>query len=171
LIAQSGRIVLRLEAVEQQVRRLGAALAQELGAAPGLAVGSPAPDFELPDLNGGRRALAEFRGRRVLLVFFNPECGHCRRLAPQLAALPPDGGDGRPLPLVLTTGDAEGNRRLVQEDGLRCPMLLQERTEVADRYEIHGTPTGYLKTGLPRRSSPRKASMPAVSAPQRVIAR
>jgi hypothetical protein len=31
LIAQSGRIVLRLEAVEQQVRRLGAALAQESG--------------------------------------------------------------------------------------------------------------------------------------------
>jgi peroxiredoxin len=144
LIAQSGRIVLRLEAVEQQVRRLGAALAQESGAAPGLAVGSPAPEFELPDLAGGRQALGQYRGRRVLLVFFNPECGHCRRLAPQLAALPPSGGDGRPLPLVLTTGDAEDNRRLVQEHGLRCPMLLQERTEVADRYEIHGTPTGYL---------------------------
>lgn len=33
-------------------------------------VGSKAPDFTLEDADGGRRALSEFRGKRVVLVFF-----------------------------------------------------------------------------------------------------
>src|SRR5262249_61293186 len=105
----------------------------------GLPVGSPAPAFALPDLAGQRRSLADFPGRR-LLIFFNPRCGFCIRMLPGLAALPIDGADGRPLPLVVSTGDAEENRKLVAEHGLRCPVLLQEQMEVAARYQAHGTP-------------------------------
>ncbi|OGG46442.1 MAG: hypothetical protein A3F84_08605 [Candidatus Handelsmanbacteria bacterium RIFCSPLOWO2_12_FULL_64_10] len=35
-----------------------------------VAVGSKAPDFTLEDADGGRHALSEFRGKRVVLVFF-----------------------------------------------------------------------------------------------------
>jgi peroxiredoxin Q/BCP len=35
-----------------------------------LPVGSPAPDFELPDESGGRVRLSDFRGRNVVLVFY-----------------------------------------------------------------------------------------------------
>jgi cytochrome oxidase Cu insertion factor (SCO1/SenC/PrrC family) len=35
-----------------------------------VAVGSKAPDFTLEDADGGRRTLSEFRGKRVVLVFF-----------------------------------------------------------------------------------------------------
>ena len=37
---------------------------------PPLAVGSPAPDFSVPDHNGSRVTLQEFRGRNVVLVFY-----------------------------------------------------------------------------------------------------
>ena len=40
--------------------------------------GSPAPDFTLPDQDGNRVSLADFRGRTVVLVFypadFSPVC-------------------------------------------------------------------------------------------------
>jgi peroxiredoxin len=80
----------------------------------------------------------------VLLIFFNPQCGFCTKMSPALAALSAEGGDGRPAPLVVTTGDAEANRRLVREHAIRCPVLLQKEMEVASAYQTGGTPTGYL---------------------------
>jgi peroxiredoxin len=144
LLRQNGRILLRLETLQSQLGQLRAALVKEPTSPGGLAVGSLAPDFELPDLAGGQQSLAQFRGREVLLIFFNPQCGFCTQMAPALAALRPEGGDGQPVPLVLTTGDAETNRRLVAEHGLRCPVLLQKEMEVASQYLTGGTPTGYL---------------------------
>jgi peroxiredoxin len=140
VVRQNGRILLRLEAVEKRLGQLG-----EVAARPtGLPVGSAAPDFDLPDLSGGHQALAQFRGRRVLLIFFGPRCGFCTKMLPGLAALSPDGSDGRPVPVLLTSGDAEGNRRLMQEHGVRCPVLLQEGAELAAKYRVRGTPAGYL---------------------------
>jgi peroxiredoxin len=144
LVRQNGRLLLRLETLEERLAQLQGTLSEEPDAPAGLPVGSAAPAFELPDLAGGRRTLAEFRGRRLLLVFFNPRCRHCRQLAPRLAALPIDGGDGRPVYVLVSTGDAEDNGRLVKEHGLRCPVLLQGKAEVAQRYAVDGTPTGYL---------------------------
>jgi hypothetical protein len=76
LVRQNGRILLKLESIEQQLglgaeRRAGTR-PQEAG---GLPLGTLAPDFELPDLAGVRRKLSEFRKQNVLLIFFNPQCG------------------------------------------------------------------------------------------------
>jgi peroxiredoxin len=148
LLRQNGRMLLRLEALEQQLVQLGAAPGQSLPIAPSrppsLPLGSAAPDFELPDLSGGRKKLSQFRGQRTLLIFFNPGCGFCVKMAPDLAALPLDGAEGRPVPLVVSTGDAEANRQLVKEHGIRCSVLLQEKMEVASAYKAGGTPMGYL---------------------------
>jgi len=157
LVHQNGRLLARLETLEQRLAELVAravpapALAvpapapQPPAAAPppqGLPLGSPAPPFALPDLNGARKGLADFRGKKLLLLFFNPGCGFCTRMAADLAALPIDGAG--PLPLVITTGGVEANRQLVTEHGIRCPVLLQEGMEIASQYQCNGTPMGYL---------------------------
>jgi peroxiredoxin len=142
LLRQNGRILLRLEALEAQVAQLGAAEAAQ--APQGLEPGSPAPDFELPDLSGHLVKLSHWRGRRVLLLFFNPQCGFCEQMAPGLAALKADGGDGRPIPLLITTGDAEANRRFMEQHAIRCPVLVQQKEEVLSAYQAGGTPMGYL---------------------------
>jgi peroxiredoxin len=147
-LRQLGKVLLRLDDVVARLEsietRLGA-IGPPARPTARLPVGAAAPDFELPDLAGRRRSLAEFRGRRVLLIFFNPKCGFCVKMAPDLAALPADGAGGWPLPVVVSTGDAEENRRLVQEQGIRAVVLIQERSEVAlDRYDIRGTPMGFL---------------------------
>src|SRR6476659_9861896 len=117
LVRQNGRILLRLEAIEKQIRPRAEAKRQEAG---GLPLGTVAPDFELPDLTGVRHKLSEFRQQNVLLVFFNPQCGYCTKMAADLAALSADGGDQRAVPVVVTTGDVEENRKLVQHYGIRC---------------------------------------------------
>ncbi len=176
LLRQNGRILLRLDELE---KRLDALEFGESDEPAGLPVGSAAPEFELPDLAGEQKSLAQFRDQPLLLIFFNPDCGFCRDLAPKLAArfglrrqgerdaalanqagtvapiqsavtsgaVQNDGdrsSDRVPLPLILTTCDAEKNRQFFAEHKLACPVLLQKEMEVAGAYKAYGTPTGYL---------------------------
>src|SRR2546422_7287728 len=84
LLRQNGRILLRLEAIEDRLSLL------ELEGEPpgngktksqsrsrlnrvGLKAGTPAPAFRLPRVDGGELTLEEYRGRCVLLVFSDPE--------------------------------------------------------------------------------------------------
>jgi peroxiredoxin len=156
---QSGRILARLEALEQHpVSAPGSSpsgAAEEpppaYAVAPsepppytGLAPGTPAPAFELPDLAGNMHSLEEWRGKRVLIVFFSPRCGFCTLMAPDLAALPTNGSKDQPMPLILTNGTVHENQEWIDEYGIRCTVLLQEGMEVANQYEATGTPMGYL---------------------------
>ena len=84
LVRQNGRLLLRLETIEKQLAPRAGAKPREAG---GLPIGMAAPDFELPDLTGVRHKLSDFRDRNVLLIFFNPQCGYCTKMAPDLAAL------------------------------------------------------------------------------------
>ncbi len=145
-VRQNGRILLRLEAIEQRLAAQSSLAAHS--PAPrsepaGLSVGTLAPEFALPDLNGVRRKLSEFRGRDVLLMFFNPQCGFCTAMLDDLAALPVDGAHGQPVPVVITTGNAKQNRALFQQHGVRCVVLRQKQMDVATKYGAQGTPMGY----------------------------
>src|SRR4051812_38471881 len=140
LVRQNGRILLRLEAIEKHIGPRGGAKRPDVA---GLPLGTLAPDFELPDFSGVRRKLSDFRGRNVLLIFFNPQCGYCTKMAADLATMPMEGSDSRVATIVVTTGDAEENRKLVEHYGIRCLVLLQEQMEVASKYGAQGTPMGY----------------------------
>jgi len=160
LVRQQETILSRLSAIDRELGRLSAAVQrrhmknslghflveQQKNQAPpsGLTAGTPAPDFELPDLAGMAHKLQDFRGRKVLLVFFNPACGFCTKMAPDLAQLPVDGAHGEAVPVVITTGSADANRQLVEQHKLRCPVLLDATGEIGTRYKMTGTPTGYL---------------------------
>jgi peroxiredoxin len=139
LVRQNGRLLLRLETIEKQLAPRAGAKPREAG---GLPIGMAAPDFELPDLAGVRHKLSDFRDRNVLLIFFNPQCRYCTKMAPDLAALPEGGGD-RPVLVVVSTGDARENRKLVEKYGIRCLVLLQQEMEIASTFRAQGTPMGY----------------------------
>jgi peroxiredoxin len=132
LIRQYGRLVLRLEGVEEQLGLLRVTLGQasEPG---GLSVGEPAPNFELPDLDGHMHALAEFVGQRVLIIFFSPQCGYCVNMLPELAKWSPDRDGAQTVPLIVTSGKADEIRQFVQQHHLRCLVLLQKDGEIASR--------------------------------------
>jgi cytochrome oxidase Cu insertion factor (SCO1/SenC/PrrC family) len=68
----------------------GEAVQRWTGTAPG--VGEPAPDFELPSLEGEAVSLSSLRGRPVVLEFGSFTCpmfcGHLRRWRRSLGATP-----------------------------------------------------------------------------------
>jgi peroxiredoxin len=74
-------------------------------------------------------------------------------MAADLAALPAEVNGQLALPVVVTTGDAEENRKLVERYGIRCLVLLQEQMEVAGKYRAQGTPMGYRIDGAGRIAS------------------
>src|SRR5437660_2514196 len=152
LIRQNGRILLRLEGLEEQLGLLRGLLELESspalslpvgsdapdsgnGHAPrpargkanrglassrinrnGLKAGTPAPGFRLPRLDGGELALEDYRGRHLLLIFSDPDCGPCEQLAPYLEEFHRHSGDVQVL--MISRRDLEINRRKVKALGL-----------------------------------------------------
>ena len=164
LLRQNGRILLRLDDLEQRLHELEFGEAEELADKSaqdpasrfasrslarskinrsGLKAGTPAPDFRLPRLDGqGDLGLADLRGRRVLLVFSSPECGPCNMLAPQLEKFHREHPE---MELVMVSkGEPKQNRAKVKEHGLTFPIVLQQQWEISRRYAMFATPIAYL---------------------------
>jgi peroxiredoxin len=110
----------------------------------GLKSGTPAPPFELPDLAGGKVSLAEHRGRRVLLVFSDPDCGPCEKLLPELARLDSERRSDELEILMVSRGGLEENRRKAEAFGIDFPVLLQSGWKLSKKYGIFATPIAFL---------------------------
>ncbi|HEY3921338.1 MAG TPA: MauE/DoxX family redox-associated membrane protein [Gaiellaceae bacterium] len=137
LFRRHGALLLRVDALET-----GAPV--PMVAQYGLAVGTPAPDFALQGLDGETMTLAALRshGRRVLLLFTDPQCGPCNALLPEF------GGWQREYEQALTVGiisrrDPEANRPKAKEHGL-VNVLLQQEDEIAQSFGVNGTPGAVL---------------------------
>lgn len=110
----------------------------------GLKAGTPAPPFELPDLDGNTVSLEDYRGRRVLLTFSTPDCGPCDALAPHLVKVHEE-HEGNNLAVVMVgRGDLEQNRRKATQHGFKFPVVLQEGWNLSRQYGIFATPVAFL---------------------------
>jgi peroxiredoxin len=140
LLRQQGRILLRIE--ELEARSMGPSRADERPR--GLPIATPAPSFQMPDLNGSIVRLEDFRGKRVLLVHWDPQCGFCQRIAPDVALLQEGLSKRRTELVLLSYGDPERNRAMADEHGIRCPILLQPDGSAVEAFTAQGTPAAYL---------------------------
>jgi peroxiredoxin len=101
--------------------------------------GSPklrrAPDFALPDYQGKQASLADFRGRVVLLQFFQTGCPVCQRQAPILEELYRKYKDRGLVVIGVShdTGGAEAVKQFAQRFDLTYFLLLGD-LEIAVRY-------------------------------------
>lgn len=121
-----------------------------------LALGTSAPDFSLPDVNGRRVSLADFRGRGGLLVMFI--CNHCpfvKHLRGALAEFARD-YQSKGLGIVaISSNDAvaypadspEAMKKESQEAGYVFPYLYDESQAVAKAYNAACTPDFFLFDG------------------------
>jgi methylamine dehydrogenase accessory protein MauD len=147
LLRQNGRLARRLEAVEEGLAEAGfAPAASENGSLrrAGLPVGTSAPAFGLPNLEGEEVTLDALRspGRPVLLFFTDPWCGYCEELLPEVGRWQDELADRVTIALV-SRDDPKENRAISEEHGL-SRVLLQEDWEVADVYRVSGTPSAVL---------------------------
>lgn len=131
--------MLRLEAVE---KKLG--LDPNAQPVPSLAVGDPAPSFELAALEGGTTTLQSLgeAGKPILLVFTDPECAACDALQPDLALWQRE-YDERMSIVLISQGEVQLNRTKTVAAGLRN-VLLQVDPEVAQAYKRIATPSAVL---------------------------
>lgn len=116
-------------------------------------VGRPAPPFELPDLDGKKVRLSDFKGKVVVLEWFNPECPFVRAahtkgsLVDAAARLQRDG-------VVYLSINSAGrgkqgygvaaNRRGVSQFKMEHAVLLDEGGSVGREYGAVNTPHSFV---------------------------
>lgn len=111
-----------------------------------------APDFTLPDLNGKRVKLSDFRGKKaVFLDFWASWCASCQEEMPTMEKLYRE-FKARGLEIVAISVDR--NRadvaKFAKTHGITFLILLDPSFKMADAYRVTGIPTHYFidKTGV-----------------------
>jgi membrane protein len=116
-----------------------------------LRLGTPAPDFSLPDVSGGELSLADTAGRPLLVIFLCRHCPFVQWVRRELARLGRDYGE-RVAIVGISANDAdhypddhpESLAEMVVEWGLTFPVLYDESQAVAKAYRAACTPDFFL---------------------------
>jgi peroxiredoxin len=126
--------------------------AAQPGATPA-AVGSPAPDFTLPDLDGKPVHLADFRGKIVVLEWFNPECPFVKASHTKgslVGAAEKHAATGV-VWLAINSGalgkqgaGPDKSRAGKESFGLKHPILIDESGSIGKLYGAERTPHLYV---------------------------
>ena len=125
------------------------------------AIGEPAPEFSLPNLEGNQVKLSDFRGHTTLILFWRPGCGFCQRMLPEIKAWETQKPAGAPQLLMVSSESVESNLAM----GLHSPVLLdQAGMSVGSAYGASGTPMALLVDAEGKIASELAAGAPAVLA-------
>ena len=107
---------------------------------------SLAPDFTLSDLDGKNVTLSKFRGKVVLLNFWNTWCGPCRAEMPSLNNLFLELKDKGLIVLSISIDTSEEPvRAFISERKIVFPVLMDKKQKVyAKKYFLYGLPVTFL---------------------------
>jgi thiol-disulfide isomerase/thioredoxin len=108
-------------------------------------VHAPAPympvSVRLADLKGEEVSLQEdFKGEDTLVLFWNPGCGFCQQMFPDLKDWETISPEDAPRLVVVSAGSEEAN----EEMDLTSPVLLDQQFAVGRAFGASGTPSAVL---------------------------
>ena len=109
-------------------------------------LGEPAPNFQLPDLNGRLVTLSDLRGKVVLLNFWATWCGPCRVEMPAMEQLYQT-FSRKDFEILAVSIDAQGvaiTRPFQQEYHLTFPILHDADYRVGLTYGARSLPMTFL---------------------------
>lgn len=98
-----------------------------------LPVGSPMPQFEVMLTDGTVVSSADLRGREWVIVFFNTECGDCRKELPQVEVISRDCPDAGFL-CIARAEAAEPIERFWATEGLTMAVAPQADRAVYSQF-------------------------------------
>jgi cytochrome c biogenesis protein CcmG/thiol:disulfide interchange protein DsbE len=105
-------------------------------------VGNPAPDFQLPKIDGATVSLADLRGKPAVIVFWASWCSSCKEEAPRINALAAQYERKGVRVLGINVKDSPAGAEVgVKEFGIRYPVARDPDASVARAYGVRGTPT------------------------------
>lgn len=119
-------------------------------------VGEAAPDFRLKTLDGKPVGLADFKGKKpMMLVFWATWCPACKKEIPQVNRLAADFGPKGLAVLGVNVGvNDSAAKALAYRDkyGLDYPVAFDEGSIVTHAFGVAGTPTVLIadKNGIVR---------------------
>ena len=110
----------------------------------------PAPDFELKGLDGKPVKLSSFKGKLVILEWFNPACPYCAYAYGEKGPLKnfPEQLRGKGIVWLSIVsekpenpgGKPENIQKFVDANGIKAPMLLDPDGKVGKKYGAKTTP-------------------------------
>ena len=102
-------------------------------------VGALAPPFALPATDGSEHRLADYRGAKVVVVFYRGHwCGVCRQQLAALRAAIETFEDAGAAVLAISAEPLERARASALADNLPFTILSDEGLSVIDRYGLRG---------------------------------
>lgn len=115
------------------------------------ALGKSAPDFKLPALGGGEHSLSQYKGKVVVLEWFNPDCPFVKA-AHENGALKTAAKDNQDVVWLAINSGAPGKQGHGKETntagrdryGMAHPILLDEDGKVGAAYQAQRTPQMYI---------------------------
>jgi len=143
---QQTQIMRRIEILELTSHDGGRQVERENLSNPhdGLPIGAPAPDFELPDVNGRDVAFEHLLAKAKPLLFFfvSANCNPCEALLPEIEAWQRE-LENKVNFVFISSGKAKENSDKFAGESFR-QILLQKEREVATLFGAPWTPTALL---------------------------
>ena len=114
-----------------------------------LDIGTPAPDFTLPDQNGTLRSLRDYRGQKVVLYFYSRDMtSGCTKQACAFGELYPQFLEKGAVVLGVSRDSAASHKKFEEKYGLPFPLLADEDKAVLQAYDVWKEKKNYGKTAM-----------------------
>ncbi len=111
-----------------------------------LQIGTPAPDFALPDQNGEIRRLSDYRGQKVILYFYPKDMtAGCTKQACAFGELYPQFREKGAVVLGVSRDTVASHKKFEEKYGLPFPLLSDPDRAAIEAYGVWQEKTMYGK--------------------------
>jgi len=105
----------------------------------------PAPDFEIPDIDGKLRRLSDYRGKVVVLNFWATWCPPCREEMPAMQHAWEQVRNENIVIVAVNIGEtADEIFTFTGDYDVDFPLLMDQDSAVVQQWPIQGLPTTYV---------------------------
>ena len=102
-----------------------------------LEIGTKAPDFTLPDQNGKKRSLKEFRGQKVILYFYPKDMtSGCTKQACNFGELFPQFREKGAVVLGVSKDSVASHKKFQEKYNLPFTLLSDTELKVLQAYDV-----------------------------------
>ena len=114
-----------------------------------LEIGTPAPDFTLPDQNGALHSLSDYRGEKVILYFYpRDNTPGCTKQACAFGDLYPQFREKGAVVLGVSKDSVASHKRFKEKYGLPFTLLSDVEKEVIQAYDVWKEKKNYGKVSM-----------------------
>ena len=111
--------------------------------------GTIAPEFSLPDQNGTRRSLSDYRGHKVILYFYPKDMTPgCSKQACGFAELYPQFREKDAVVLGVSKDSVASHKKFEEKYGLPFTLLSDPEKEVIQLYDVWKEKVNYGKATM-----------------------